>query len=107
MANLDGYLGCKLIPYRSSNYIKYLEEVKVKDINDLTSNIGIKKSNLRMGKTFLSFRKTLFSLLDDENFRIPLKPNMNDLILIMNLNLLIKNLQMILKFVNYFLKKIN
>ena len=48
----------------------------MKDINDLTSNIGIKKSNLRNGKkTFLSFRKTLFSLLDDENFRIPLKPN--------------------------------
>lgn len=63
------------IPYRSNNYMKYLEEVKVKDINDLTSNIGIKKSNLRNGKRcFLTFRKTFFSLLDDEKFRIPLKP---------------------------------
>ena len=62
------------IPYRSSNYTKYLEQVKIKDINDMTSNIGIKKSNLRNGKTnFLTYRKTLFSLLN-ENFRIPLKP---------------------------------
>ncbi len=63
----------------ASSYVDYLEKVKVEDLNNLTTEIDQKISNIRYGReNFLTLKELMFSVLNDGKLVIPTQPARTD-----------------------------